>query len=94
MPNVAVFHPDTAEVFLCTEQPHPADARFLAYQRNGLWLGVSPQGSLTWTSESGSWQAFTKLPSLPYLLADRTVWSGQAYRLGISTLPNPTGPAA
>lgn len=96
--KIAVFSPLTSEVFLCTEQPHPRDPRFLAYQRitDGLWLGIHPTGLLTFTVEVASFQAFTKLVGANYLLADRTAprFGGNAYRLGYAEAVAFSGPVA
>lgn len=95
MARLAVFHPDTAQVYVCTEQKHPKDPQFLAYQLpNGHWLGVNTDGSVLETAECGSYQAFTKMLDLPYLLADRTAFHGGCYRLGYGDVPAVTGPVA
>lgn len=93
--TVAIFHPDTHEVFLATEQPHPADARFWAYQlADGRWLGVTPSGGLTFTAEAWSFQAFTVAEGATYLLADRSAFGGRAYRLAFVVYTGPAGPIA
>lgn len=90
---VAVLNPNTSEVFVCADQPHPKDATFKAYQaRDGQWLGVTPQGLTTMSVECGSWQAFAVAE--PYLIADRTAFGGGVYRLGFVPVTEPLGPVA
>jgi hypothetical protein len=90
---VSVFNPNTSEVYVCQEQPHPKDARFTAYQgRDGQWLAVTPAGLTIMTVECGSWQAFSVAES--YLLADRSAFGGGVYRLGFVPCKEPLGPTA